>query len=271
MSFSLSQIERDRLEKENEERKKRKVEHFHVSGLGSCKRKQIYKIINEEVTNPIDTRVLGTFRIGDAIHEAIESDMEKEGVLFAKEKSMFVEKYNLSGRLDLILEKNGHKILYDIKTKHLFWFNRFDRGEPMVERREKMQVSAYAIFGEDKIDEVRLIYISKNDFRLVEIPVDPDIYKKEIIEELTELNKHHKENTIPDRLPEETEEQPGKPNWECSYCEYRDLCRGKDWLSGAKKRLSQSFPKLELIDAEHERKKKHEEWLKERNKGRQNK
>jgi hypothetical protein len=202
-----------------------KPDYFHASSLGSCKRKQIWGRMAVPATNPLNDRVLRVFGIGEKYHEWFESMFEWAGVLIAKEQEVVNEKYNYKGHFDALVNFGGKNVLFDFKSQHSESFHYLEQDG--IDEGKKLQIVSYAIMGNLKVDECRILFISKDDLCLLEykIPIEP--YRQKVIDELVELNKYFKAKKIPEALPEL---EKGRANWQCRYCAYLDKCRGKDWV-----------------------------------------
>ena len=222
---SIQPIINEYLRKEKEENK-HDSKYFHASSLGSCKRKQIWTILKVPETNPLDDRMLRVFSVGNVFHEWLQDKLAKAGVLIAKEQEVINEKYNYKGRFDALVKIENKNILYDFKTQHSKSFHYIKNNNEGVDEGKKLQVVSYAVMGNIKVDECRILFISKDDLCFLEyiIPIEP--YKKKVIDELVELNVFLKTKKLPPALPEK---ENGKPNWQCGYCRYLDKCRGKNW------------------------------------------
>lgn len=233
-TFSFQQILNGWLKKEMDERKEKRVDAFHASSLGTCKKKQILRRMNTPESNPITERSLRIFSVGDVFHEWMQKKAEDAGVLIAKEQTITNEEYNYSGRYDALIEQDGIKLLYDFKTQHSKSFHYIQENGIGVEDSKKMQIVSYAVMGKLDVKECRLLFISKDDLCLMEVPVKVEDYKDKVIEELKELNEYYKNKKIPNPI---SEVEKGKPNWQCSYCPYLDKCRGKGWAEKVKNKI----------------------------------
>lgn len=222
-TWSVQQTINDFLQKETEERKNKKAEYFYASSLGSCKRKQIWKRMNEPETNPADNRTLRIFSVGNIFHEWIQDLLEKAGVLINKEQTIINEEYNYKGRYDALCEKDGKKLLYDIKSQSSRSFHYLKEKGGGIDEAKKMQVVSYAVMGNLPVEECRILFVSKDDLCVMEFSVAVKDFKQKVIDELVELNKFFKNKEIPAELPLEN----GKASWQCGYCNYRDKCKNK--------------------------------------------
>ena len=128
------------------------------------------------------------------------------------------------------------KLLYELKTQHSMSFQYIEK-KPNEEHF--YQLCSYLFFLREKypdIKEGRILYISKDDSRLVEFPIKltKEIEDK-IINELVMLNDYWKN----DELPPQISEIDGKSvNWKCRFCPYKTLCRGEGWEENLKKQIA---------------------------------
>ena len=211
MPFSIQKIVSDQLEKENKEHK-HETTSFYASSLGYCKRKQIYKRCNTQETNPADDRGLRVFSVGNLFHEWLTSIVERSGTKIQEEVEVENKQYNVKGRIDAIIEKDGEKLVYEIKSINSKGFNYLKEPKP----ENVKQLISYLWLTKNK--EGRLIYLSKDDARIVEFPIRlTDKLLKEVKDELKELNYYMEKNILPKKLS-------GK-NWQCGYCNYKNLCQ----------------------------------------------
>ncbi|MCX6806896.1 MAG: hypothetical protein NT135_02130 [Candidatus Berkelbacteria bacterium] len=235
-SFSFQKILNNYLRQETEKRKEKKVEYFHASQLGSCKRKQIWRRMNEKETNPADDRALRIFAVGDIFHEFLQKKAEESGCLIAKEQEVINDEYNYKGRYDAFIEKDGVKLLYDFKSQHSQSFHYMQENGTGVDEGKKLQIVSYAVMGNLPVQECRLLFVSKDDLCMMEVPVKVEDYKDKVVAELKELNQFYKTKIIPEPLPEI---ENGRCQWQCLYCPFRDKCRGEGWEEEVKNKIKE--------------------------------
>lgn len=198
------------------ERKDYKSSKFHVSSAGQCYRKRYWQRANKAQTNPPDERALRIFAVGNIIHEWIQSKLEAMGILIAKEQPV-KDEYR-SGRIDAITLQDGQYIIYDFKTVHSrkFWY--------LVKKQETdpqygHQVVTYydMLEWQYKPVQLRILYISKDDLALEEVVIRPQDWLQSVREDWDKMIGYWEKEKLP----------PGEPNfeWECRYCNFRDLCK----------------------------------------------
>lgn len=215
-TFSIQQIITDQLRKEEKERK-HDATSFYASSLGSCKRKQIYKRKNTPETNPADDRGLKVFSVGNSFHSWLTDIIERSGATLKTEVEVISEEFNLKGRVDAIIEKDGKTLIYEIKSINSMGFSYLKKPK----EEHIMQLISYLWLTENY--EGRIIYLSKDDARVLEFPVYlTDELLDKVKDELKILNHFYKNNALPSRLPLDSK---NKKNWQCNYCSYRDICQ----------------------------------------------
>lgn len=183
---------------------------FHVSDAGRC---HLYRFWKRKAVEPTDlpsTRALRIFEVGNVFHSWLQDVLDKSGNLISKE--LTVEDQHRKGRIDAIVNINGQKILYDFKTVHSKKFS-YDQ----LDAHYCMQAYTYKTMLNQPVDDVKVLYISKDDLRLYEISVyglkDIDVKVRNDWESLIE-------SWVKDKEPE-----PNPNDWECRYCIYKTRCR----------------------------------------------
>lgn len=206
------------------------------SESGYCLRK---RFLRRKGTKPSDLKTdqqLRKMEAGNIFHWWIQKRMEDAKVLINKEKEVIDEDLRYKGHYDMLVEKDGIKLMYDIKTVHSQAFHYFT-DSPSDKKEHKMQLASYMLFS-GETTEGRLLYISKDDLCLLEIPVKLDMWKDKVISELTQLNQCWKDKQLPPKIDDIQEENNKiKPQWQCVYCNYKTLCRGKNWEENIRKQL----------------------------------
>jgi CRISPR/Cas system-associated exonuclease Cas4 (RecB family) len=201
-------------------------DYWYASELGTCQRKSTYRRKGIEPTEKLDDRTLRVFGAGDIFHDWIQKLIEQEGFLVKKEGEFFNAEHNLKGRYDLLAEKDGYRILYDIKTVHSRMFHWLEKSGGQAKDHHCCQLTAYKMFSGEKIDEARMLYLSKDDLCVSEIPVITEKYEQKVIDELNSLNSFWEKGELPPQLPEI---EDNKINWICNFCSFKTLCRGENW------------------------------------------
>lgn len=189
---------------------------FRVSGAGQCYLKRIVEKEGYEPSDPYEPRKLRIFAVGNIFHNWLQDLLEKEGILIGKE--IEVEDEVKKGHIDAIIQLDGKRILYDFKTVHSHKFFHLSNG---IDIHYCIQAWTYKQMYEaqfqEKIDEVYIIYISKDDLLFEEI----DVSKVYNIEKIT---KEDWEILLKIYKKEEEFHGP-KWDWECQYCIYKSICK----------------------------------------------
>jgi hypothetical protein len=191
------------------------------SGLGQCYRRQYWTRKQEPVSNPIDSRMLRVFAMGNMVEKFV---LEKVLLRYPDWKTQVeITKEDIHGYADLVSEDE----VIDIKSQHSrkFWYNTNDMKNGVDIRdlfySNWMQVMLYAwILDKSK---ARLVYVSKDDLCIQEYCIDFDNYwKNELDTELTNIRYYWEFKTTPPANPrlyggEETKK-------ECRFCQYKTKC-----------------------------------------------
>lgn len=200
--FSLMQTVNEHVAKLGEEKQERTT--WRASSLGGCPRKQFYKRLGIKETSPPDERTQRVFKVGDIFHGWIQDIADKEGYAFAIEEELEDRDFDLEGRCDLIIKAGDKKILVDIKTinSRAFWHLE-NSGKTVAEKFPQYvkQLGAYMLMlkkGAVPVDEGRILLVSKDDLTMKEVSYFlTEELEKSVIEELSMLNKHWREKTLP--------------------------------------------------------------------------
>jgi len=194
---------------------KRDNSKWHISDMGHCLLKRFWKRKGIEGT-PLEPRTMRVFEVGRVIHKFIQDMLKKEGVLVEAEGE--VNKGDLLGHYDAIVQYGDKKVLYDFKTVHSNKFHYLKKGER--DRHYILQVLTYLMLLQEKysdLKEARILYISKDDMCLDELTyVLTDDYKREIESEIKRLDDYWKKDIGPPANPPE--------KWSCRYCQYEARC-----------------------------------------------
>ena len=236
-----------------ESKRERTKNKFHASSAGSCFRKQMYSYYDfpQDTKDDKSYRIL---RLGTIVHEDIENALihygqqTHNGRIYIEHK-VEIEPFNLVGTFDVgEMIKDGDNVtfnLYDIKTAALYtWSKKFAREiknrDPSVDINYKLQLGTYALAMNEKHDldkiNMYLVWYRKNDSFVRETLVNNKWIDKaleywiEMNEILEESGKMFEEDLTPEFYPG----VPFKPEWECGYCSYYNICPST--LAGKKKR-----------------------------------
>lgn len=200
---------------------KKEMTSWHASGVGSCLRGQYFQRLGVEPDEGFDDRTLRVFQCGRLFEDWVVDLIKKRDdieVLDDEGKQIYVrdDDLDVSGYVDLMVEYEGKKKIYEIKSKHSksFWYMKRD-GKPM--RHHEYQLWIYLKLLE--IEEGGLVYVSKDDLAILEYPVFLEDRKleKEVTERLRLLNKAWEEKD-PSVLPLPENE------WRAKYCRFHSHC-----------------------------------------------
>jgi hypothetical protein len=232
------------LQYKESERVHRKDNFFHASAAGSCYKKQLYKHFDYPEA-PMDDKSYRILRLGTIVHKEIEdainwhnkSNADHNKIIYTEHK-IFIDELNVTGTYDAgvwMLDSNMFKV-YDLKTVAAYkWTKKFGRKvnrEVDSDRNYKMQIGTYALGINDEIQpkniEMYLVWYNKNTSMIREQLVSPEWITKSL-EYWVELNNILEDcgNKFEEELkPEYTVGVPFQ-SWECSYCQFKEICLTK--------------------------------------------
>lgn len=210
-------------------------ENFNASDMGKCYLMRYWKRSGKKGED-LDDRTLRNFAVGNIFHDFFQKITSEHGLSILSEQKMEMKDKDgnilISGRVDdLIQTEGGKKILYDYKTVHSkkfhylngYYINKDGKRQHVSGERDKhyeKQVLLYYLMLKDEhpdLTDLRILYISKDDLCLKEMPVV--ITEKalaEVEKEIAEINGYWQRQEEPRAIPKEA--------WECKYCPYRNSC-----------------------------------------------
>lgn len=216
MNFSIQQLLNQRLKRE-ENRKPQTT--WHSSSLGSCLCGTYLARLGAKPDKEIDDRTLRVFKVGNIMEDFIIDTLKTLEDYEIETQNRFENtKFNLSGKFDLKIKnkQTGKELIYEIKSKHSrsFWYMN-DKGQG-AQLSHKMQLWTY--LEANKIEEGRILYVSKDDLSLLEYPIFlNDVFLKELVEDQLEiLNEAWLKQVAPKPAPQGT--------WMADYCNYHEQC-----------------------------------------------
>ena len=172
---------------------------FYASSAGKCPRQVLLEKMNP--TEEIPKKLQGIFLIGDALHELVQKAVGGEA-----EKEVIVREdgVTIRGRADIVLpdEVVELKTISDISKI---------RYKPKHHHVMQLQIYLHGL----KLKKGRLVYISKQDFEIVEHEIK---YSKELAREAINYFKVIKGFEDKGELPPRFE-----TNW-CWYCPFKSEC-----------------------------------------------
>ncbi len=215
----IQQLINQSLKEKNAERGNKPIVSWHCSSLGSCLRGIYLKRQGKLPDTALDERTLRVFDMGNKIEDWLVGLIEKQPDVKVETQVRIEDKeLGVSGYADMVIEYEGEKQVYEIKSKHSksFWWMK-KKGEG-ASRHNMQQLWIYLkVLG---IDKGNLIYVSKDDSAILEYPVllSDKSLEKEVMEQLTLLNKAWKEQDI-FILP-----LPKEGDWLAKYCSHHKQC-----------------------------------------------
>lgn len=236
--------------------------HLHPSALFGCDRKTVYEMRSTPETNPRDARSKRTLFVGTKWHEIVQAAL-LEGIaprvaaeLLAEIRANVDECYievpievpelNIAGHADALVRIGDQWELIEIKSISSMGFN---YGIPKPEHI--MQAATYMMgirdhgatvtriglplvispLG-DKLDRIRMVYVSKDDLRIHEEFVEWSAQREqEIRDRATTVAEYIADPlSLPPRMPfgKPTKTNPTGRYWLCGYCPFLDKCYDHD-------------------------------------------
>ena len=244
----LVQLYSDFIRAKNDENRKNRYEGqehwYHASGAGSCSRKLYFEsVVKQEPTNPIKDAGMRLLRLGTILHDDLgealtmyntmynntmynkekERNKEKESNLkFHVEKEITIDSLNVRGFYDVVAE-DGKVYLYDLKSCASYsWTMKFGRKkkfDPSIYYELQLGTYGYAIEKEfGRLDGMYLLYYNKDNSKMkyVEVPLT---FVSRAFLFWRNINDEHKQG-LPMFKKGVSPVQP----WNCSYCQFLDVC-----------------------------------------------
>ena len=207
----IQQLIDNALIKEQELKSKRiRSGKFSPSSFGRCYRMQFWNRKNEPQTNPPDVEALRRFKVGNIIHDYMQSFF-----LNAQREVMVLDKDDVIGFADIVLDNE----VIDIKSCRSFEFKTFAKEGYDIgvgKTTNCLQVTSYALFLNKPL--ARLIFIEKDALDSKEFPLVIADWKERIEDELQILRGQWARQELPQPIPRA---YGGK---ECQYCSFMDKC-----------------------------------------------
>lgn len=190
-------------------------DYWSASSAGYCMRKVIFDRLKvPQVTE--DARKQRVFSSGHIFHEWIQGLTKAAGISVAQEVELQDEKLMVRGHFDDLILVDDNLILYDYKTQNSQAFTWMKKQQRPMSRYHTMQLGTYmymlryavtkelpkeiqkAFALHARVEEARILKISKDDLRLAEEQLlwTPDLEKK-VVEYWTTLNGYWREKKIP--------------------------------------------------------------------------
>jgi hypothetical protein len=214
--------------------------YWHPSSIAGCPTAAVYEFLGFPLGRPRhDARLLRIFDHGHAIHDMLQTQLIKSGLVWlvddkpAIEFGFTVEKLKLRGSIDAIINPNGKRRIFEVKSKNSNSAAKLKCAEP----HHIEQGIGYVIGGEayNVIDtrEITFLYYGKDDSHLYEFEhtvTDADIQR--VYKKLDTMNsmveEYQKTGTIPKPYYSESAKPP------CRGCPWASCCHAtmhrEEWI-----------------------------------------
>lgn len=198
------------LKEQEEKLKKVRSGRFSPSSFGRCFRYQFWNRLNEPQSDPIDVSALRRFKVGNIIHDYIQSFFPQ-----AQREVIIKVEDDIIGFADIVLDNE----VIDIKSCRTFEFKlmlKKDYDIKVSKFQNCLQVCSYSLFLQKP--QARLIFIEKDALDSKEFILKTEEWKEAINDELEILRGHWKNESLP---APSSRAYGGK---ECSYCPFKTKC-----------------------------------------------
>ena len=166
---------------------------FHPSSLHKSAKELYHHYLEGDNNQDFPPRILRIFENGDAVHDRLQTYLEKAGVLLQAEVPIENEEYEIIGHTDGILEISGVKGILEIKSMNANTF--YSTYEPKPEHIIQINIYMFAT----GIKRGCLLYECKDDQALKEFYVmqdksilDPILDKIRYVQECLKQGKEPK-------------------------------------------------------------------------------
>lgn len=220
---------------------------LHPSSISGCERNALYSSRGEPVSNPRDVRFTRIMGNGTFFHEKLQAHLlEKHPGIILEAK---IEYGPIKGSADALLPVGEAVEVYDPvgattgELKPVYELQEYKtispngmrfltdkpkgrtaarKGEPKPEHVKQARIYHYCLSktGTLLTDTIRLVYINRDDWTVVEFEVEPWTEEQGAAQELVwaSLEAHLMDETLPDQMPDDY--------WLCKMCEFRTTCKG---------------------------------------------
>jgi len=211
-------------------RKKKEITSWHISKIGSCMRGTYLERLGVKPDKEIDDRTLRVFDLGNKVEDwVVDLISSQDGVKIETQTRVEDKKLGVSGYSDVIIKYKGDRVLYEIKSKNSRAFSWMDKKGEGANRHHEYQTWMYLrLLG---IEKGNIIYISKDDMRVLEYPVllSNESLEQEVMSWLNSMNKAWKSKDI------SLLDLPEKDSWQAKYCRFHKTCKGQKITNKTKK------------------------------------
>lgn len=185
--------------------------YWSASSAGYCMRRNIFERLKVPYTSQ-DARKQRVFTSGHIFHEWVQKLTKEAGLSIASEVELQDEELMVRGHFDDLVKIGDSLILYDYKTQNS---RAFSYKRPDMSHYHKMQLGTYMYMLRhlayerglstghidqyaDKVEEARILKISKDDLRMTEEQLlwTPDL-EKEVVGYWKTLNGYWAKQTLP--------------------------------------------------------------------------
>ena len=167
--------------------------YWSASSAGHCYRKNIFdRILLPMTSDPVENaRKQRIFTVGHIFHEWMQRITKSAGVSVEQESELIDDELHVKGHFDDLVKVNDRFLLLDYKSQSSRSFS-YHKG---ISGFHRMQLGTYLLMlnkrGDYKVDEGRIMRISKDDLRIEE---DILLYSDDLADEVTgywnQLNKY---------------------------------------------------------------------------------
>ena len=243
----------DENKKNYENRYVGKEHYYHGSGAGKCSRQLYFKSVEKaEATNLPNTASMRKMRLGTVMHEDIQKSLliynntnntnnininnnitnntSNENInknigtsqIYDIEGEIIIDELSVRGFYDIVQNKDGQVLLYDIKTAADYSFKKvFNATEPYAMKHQELQVSTYGYGVKEKygrLDGMYIMYYNKNT-SVIKYKQIPLMMLNSAYMFWANINKQHSLG-----LPNFEDGVSPVMKWECDYCEFFSHC-----------------------------------------------
>lgn len=189
-------------------------EFWSASSAGYCMRRNIFTRLRVPPTSEPDPRKQRVFTVGHVFHKFMQDITKDSGLSIAQEVELQDEKLMVRGHFDDLILINDNLILYDYKSQSsksftylknkdsgMSWYHRQQLATYMYMLRNNNHsfISGAGPFVNTKLQEARILKISKDDLRMHEEQLmwSPAL-EKEVYEYWSTLNGYWDKKQLPD-------------------------------------------------------------------------
>ncbi|MFH1575683.1 MAG: PD-(D/E)XK nuclease family protein [Candidatus Nealsonbacteria bacterium] len=189
----------------------REQNHFYITDAGKCTRAVFFKF-KHMPREKMEARMLRLFDHGDYIQMQILNALFSLGIVRASEVKIPSQGL-VSGRADAIVTLNNELYVVDFKSMNSMIFRKLQ--EPKEENVNQIQLYMHYF----KIPKGILLYMSKDTSELKDFPIQYNAsLAQSLLRGLEILDKKIKADIVPEQM------QNYPRNWQCTYCQFRDIC-----------------------------------------------